>query len=138
MSRYRQQIREMGSPSIRIPRNSINPLRNWPGGWLQSLPPGRSGIRTLANIIFQILDILLLLNDEGEKAFVGAGRRERFLGDLNHAEFVGGRRDGFGCGTKEEVGFLDVVYAVDVGGVDSRAEEEVEESFFENWCATRC
>jgi hypothetical protein len=122
----------MRRPPVRIPTDRIDSLSNWPSSGLNPLPPSRGRIRTLADVVLQILNIFITIDDEAQEAFVSSCFRENLFWNLDDADvFLGSLCRRFG-GSKEQVRLLDVVDGVDFFGVYARTEEEIEDTFLKD------
>jgi len=127
-----QNIRKMSGPAIWIRNKRVHALRNGTRSRLKPLPPRRSRIRTLPNIILQHLDTLLAGNDKPQESLVRTCRRQSLFGDLNYADVFGGMAQIGFRGAEEEVGFLDVREGCDILDIYTRTEKEVKDAVFEN------
>jgi hypothetical protein len=93
---------------------------------LNPLTPRCGGISILANVILQVLDILVAGDDKAEETFMAACLWESLFRDLNHAKILLGRLGGGFRGPKEKIRFLNVLHRVDFFRVYAWAEEEIE------------
>ena len=91
MGRQRQQIRKMRCSPIWISTDRVDSLSNGSSSRLKPLTPRRSRIRTLADVVFQIVNVFIAIDDEAQEAFVSSCFRENLFGNLDDADVFLGR-----------------------------------------------